>query len=324
MQPPECKNPPEISSLAAEDLQEGDEAQNLDGRLVRYARARRRAEVNLTYLRALEKGSEGLPGFGDHPEHYDPSLVSKAVSGLQGCGQYLVFNHYFTVGKVRLSKASFCKQHLICPLCAIRRGAKSLRLYLDRWQHVQHVQQGLHLYMVTLTVKNGGELVERFTHLRDSVQVLMKRRHRVRQPSETHKALGGVMSFEVTNKGNGWHPHVHMVWACWEAPVQERLQEEWHQITGDSYIVDVRPFSSEQDPAEGFVEVFKYAMKFSDLSVEDNWQAAVALRGRRLLSGFGCFRGVVVPPELTDELLDDLPFIELLYRYRGGHYHFGG
>lgn len=307
MKPPNIENPPEINGLQANDLQEGDEAQNLSPRLDRYTRAKRRTLENLAYL---DDNCQSSP-------HY-PALST----ALRSCGNYLLFHHYFTVGKVRLSKASFCKKHLLCPLCAIRRGAKALKAYLDRWQVIAQDNPELNLYLVTLTVKNGDDLEERFDHLTSSVKTLMRRRSRKNQPSETKKAAGGVFSYEVTNKGNGWHPHVHMIWACTEEPDQTRLQEEWSSITGDSFILDVRPFRADQDPAEGFSEVFKYAMKFSDLSVADNWTAADTLRGKRMVSSFGCFRCVVVPPELTDELLDDLPYIELLYRFRGGHYQY--
>ena len=47
------------------------------------------------------------------------------------CGDYLLFRHFFTVDKVKLHAAQFCKAHLLCPLCAIRRGAKALAAYLD-------------------------------------------------------------------------------------------------------------------------------------------------------------------------------------------------
>ena len=47
-------------------------------------------------------------------------------------------------------------------------------------------------------------------------------------------------------------------------PSQTDLSTEWHKITGDSMVVDCRPILG--DPAEGFMEVFKYAVKFSDLT----------------------------------------------------------
>jgi hypothetical protein len=50
------------------------------------------------------------------------------------------------------------------------------------------------------------------------------------------------------------------------------------------------------------MEVFKYAVKFSDQPVADTWHAFQTLKGKRLLGSAGCFRGVEVPEELTDEL----------------------
>ena len=39
--------------------------------------------------------------------------------------------------KVKLHAAQFCKAHLLCPLCAIRRGAKALAAYLERWEAIR-------------------------------------------------------------------------------------------------------------------------------------------------------------------------------------------
>jgi hypothetical protein len=85
---------------------------------------------------------------------------------------------------------------------------------------------------------------------------------------------------------------------------------------GDSFVVDVRPITG--DPVEGFLEVFKYAVKFSDQPPADTWHAYSVLKGKRLLGSAGCFRGVEVPDELNDELLDDLPYVDLFYRFLRG------
>jgi hypothetical protein len=104
-------------------------------------------------------------------------------------------------------------------------------------------------------------------------------------------------------------------------PSQEELSREWHNITGDSFIVDVRPISQE-NPAEGFMEVFKYAVKFSDQPPEDTLQAWLTLKGKRLLASAGCFRGVPEPDDLMDDAtaLQDLPFATLFYRFMHGRY----
>lgn len=306
---PEKTNPPQTIDLGGNGVCEGlgDESGNFPTRLERYGKARSRARQMLAHL------GEALPADQGQAERFSKSRVR-----LAGCGEYLCFHHYYTVGKVRLTMASFCKQHLLCPLCAIRRGAKSLKAYLDRFEVIHAAQPALRPFLVTFTVKNGPELAERFDHLHASLQNLHRRRRqwftKGRGWTEAARAAGAVWSYEVTNIGNGWHPHAHAVWLCEEAPDQQQLRREWERITGDSFMVDVRPIA-QADPAEGFAEVFKYAVKFAGLELADNVEAWDTLRGRRLLGSFGVFRGVEVPDELTDEALDGLPYIELFYRY---------
>ncbi|MFJ2526657.1 Replication protein [compost metagenome] len=306
------KKTPVGAAILAESAHTGvDEAENFGDRIARYGQAHARSLLMLEHLRGA------------------PSVeAKKTAAGLAGCGNYLHFREYFTVGKVRLHNAQFCKQHLVCPLCAIRRGAKALGAYLARWQVIQEERPDLRPYLITLTVKNGDDLQERQNHLTKALRRLMDRRRyfnagtRGAPWTELCKAEGGVYTLELTNKGNGWHPHCHMIALASSAPLQGDLSEEWHRVTGDSMIVDVRPITG--DPSEGFMEVFKYAVKFSDLSLADNWHAAQTLKGKRLLNSFGLFRGVEIPESLLDEPLDELPYWDRFYRYIGGEYQFTG
>jgi hypothetical protein len=238
------------------------------------------------------------------------------------CGDYLVFRHYFTVDQVKLHGASLCRKHLLCPLCAIRRGSKQLKAYLDRFELIRTERPSLRPFLVTLTVKNAPQLGERFAHLHKSQRELWKRKQRGRG-SALDGVQGAVWSYEV-KRGSGsgmWHPHIHMIALAEHQPDKEALKAEWHNITGDSDVVDVRPISQE-DPASGFVEVFKYAVKFSDQEPADTVHAFQTLRGKRLLEPAGCFRGVPEPEGLLDdaEALEGLPFVTLFYRYLGKGY----
>ena len=244
--------------------------------------------------------------------------LSSMGAKVRGCGEYLLFRHYFTVDEVRLHAAQFCKKHLLCPLCAIRRGAKALQAYLPRYEAVIASQPRLRPFLVTLTVQNGDRLSERFQHLQRSQRELWMRRHRGRG-SVFDGVEAAVWSYEV-KRGSGsgaWHPHLHMVALAETEPSAARLSREWHEITGDSFIVDVRPISQE-DPASGFLEVFKYALKFSEMECADTVEAFEALRGRRLVGSAGRFRGIEIPEQLTDEPLDDLPYVSMLFRYLPG------
>lgn len=311
-------NPPGCDSVAAESP-EGSGTATFCERLERYSAARTRAVVMLAHLRAVSSVDQGNP---------ETEVTHAAAAKLSRCGDYLGFRNYYTVGETRLTEANFCKQHLLCPLCAIRRGAKALKAYLDRFHAVQRLRPALRPFLVTFTVVNGPDLHERFTHLQKSLKRLHKQRRDYLATggraawTEAAHANGAVWTYEVTNRGNGWHPHVHAIWLCDQEPDMHALRAEWEKITGDSFMVDVRPMTQDETGfASSFMEVFKYAVKFSDLDPADTLHAWQNLRGRRLLGSFGVFRGVQVPEALEDEALEDLPFVWLLYRFQRGDYH---
>ena len=304
----EKKNPLAADILAEEADQRAGGIAALPTRVGRYSEAHRRALAMADY--ALTIGEKAT------------------ASKLTFCGDYLLFRHFYTVDDVRLHAANFCRKHLLCPLCAIRRASKYMQAYMQRLELVLAQHPGLKAFLVTVTVKDGEDLQERFQHLRAAMRRMTQaRRDHLKAPLknrhvEAAKALGGVHSIEAKRgKGSGlWHPHAHAVWLCYEAPDASKLAQEWHGWTGDSYIVDVRPFHDQNDVAGGFAEVFKYALKFSDLPLDDNWQAFLELSNRRLVDSFGLLRGVEVPEELTDEPLEGLPYIDYLFRWFSSGY----
>ena len=118
---------------------------------------------------------------------------------------------------------------------------------------------------------------------------------------------------------------------------KDKLSAEWYAITGDSFIVDVRRVKpskvkadaidvakNKDDYSDGFMEVFKYAMKFTELTHNQIWIAHESLcnaKGRltRLQGSIGLFRGVEVPKTMTDDVIaDDAPFMLILYKFLKG------
>lgn len=295
--------PDEDQKEGSPDVLEHGEASGIEalpGRVNRYGIAKKRA---LDVVKYAKNTSLPVPS-----------------TRIEKCGEYLAFRHYYTVDQVRLHAARFCKVHLLCPLCAIRRGSKALSAYLPRYEAVRASRPDLVPFLVTLTVKDGPDLQERFAHLHLAMRELWKRRARGRG-SAVDCIEAGVWSYEV-KRGSGsgeWHPHLHMVALASIQPDKRVLSLEWKQITGDSLVVDVRPIDQEA-PERGFIEVFKYALKFSDMTEGDTLEAWRVLRGRRLVASVGLFRGVEIPEQLTDEPLDDLPFVEYFYRYFDGCY----
>lgn len=309
LHPPDQRKGPD--SVGAEVRAGGIE--ELDARIHRYQKAKASALDIADYMKQVQ-----------HLQQFHiAKLYGDTAHAVAQCGEYMAFRHYFTVNQLRLHAASFCKKHLLCPLCAIRRGAKALGAYLKRCGIICSQKPLLRPFMVTLTVKDGPDLLERFNHLQKSQRELWMRKSRGRG-SVLDCVDGAVWSYEFKRGKNSgeWHPHLHMIALCEVPPDARELANEWHNITGDSYIVDVRPIdtSTEESRVGGFAEVFKYAVKFSDQAPEDTVSTWLAFKGRNLIGSAGCFRGVQVPESLLDEPLDELPFVEYFFSWRNGAY----
>jgi hypothetical protein len=192
-----------------------------------------------------------------------------------------------------------------------------LQWYLERMAVVMGSHPELHAYMVTLTVRDGSDLAERYDHLHRAVKRLHHRRH-LSGASEARKIEGGVWSYEF-KRGSGsglWHPHVHAVYLATEAMDQAKLSAEWREITGDSFVVDVHELYGELEDA--FSEVFKYAVKFANLPLADNWRGYQVLKSRRLVASSGVLWGVEVPESLTDDPIEFEAFVDLVFRFMRG------
>lgn len=303
MSPPDGGHPRPVESLAAETERGWDSTSNLADRLARFARAKERGLAMRDFI----------------ARSVVPQTVEtrRAAHELHECGTYLVFRHYFESGRVRLHAFRSCRQHIICPFCAIRRGARMLQRYLERFDIVMREHAGLRAFMVTLTIKDGDDLRERYQHLHRAVKRFHHRRHRSER-SEARKIRGGVWSYEFKRGARSglWHPHVHAVYLCDEEMFQQNVSREWRDVTGDSFIVDVHELYGEL--VDAFSEVFKYAVKFGELPLADNWRGYEVLKGRRLVASSGLLWGVEVPELLTDDPIDFELFIDLVFRFMRG------
>lgn len=309
--PPEEKKEPE-EQLRQETHSSGIE--NLPSKLQRYAISRVRALEMEAYLRTVVHDL-------NHSVK-DQQLAHKAASKLCNCGEWIALRHYFQVDQVRLMGGEFCQQTKLCPFCALRRGARNMSEYLKRYEFLMAENPLLKPFMVTLTVLNGEDLLERMNHLRSCLRRLIDGRRQSRSGNGWGKnpfagVAAGVVSFEVTNSGKGWHPHAHAIVLAESEPDQAALSAYWHATSGDSYIVDVRPIETDK-AITGFCEVFKYSMKFQGMALADNWRAHLDLKRFRLLLAFGDFYGVKLPKHLTDDPLEDQPYVDMFFRYLAG------
>ena len=251
--------------------------------------------------------------------------IEKVFTNLKHCASYLVFHEYLSIDEIRLVKAHTCKQHLLCPFCAMRRSGKFVAKNLPKVEQVVNENRARIPALVTLTVKNGPNLQEVFNDLKGAHKRLNQRRRdclKGQKHSEWGKVAGGITSYEFTKKDEGdWHPHIHALVMLDDFIDQKALSDEWLDITGDSFIVDIRRIrcnanSGGLDIASALLEVCKYALKFHDMTLPDTWHAYQTLRTRRLVDSFGVLRGVQVPENLLDDPLEGLPYVERHYQYR--------
>ena len=74
-------------------------------------------------------------------------------------------------------------------MCAGIRAARSMKRYLDRIHELMRQKRGLKPVLITLTVKNGESLEERYNHLTRSFRTLLSRYR------DYKKKVGGLINF---------------------------------------------------------------------------------------------------------------------------------
>jgi hypothetical protein len=181
--------------------------------------------------------------------------------------------------------ANYCHDRLCVPCCTAR--ARQIADILTSHCHGRLVR------FVTLTLRHSR------TPLRDQLKRLYQSFAALRRRPFWQSAVKGgcyVCELKLSQFDGLWHVHLHvLVETPWLD--QKQLSAEWHKVTGDSSIVDVRPI---HDAPAAASYVAKYAAKGTDNSTYQNPDAlreyAGAIKGTRLISTFGSWRGVHFNP----------------------------
>ena len=211
------------------------------------------------------------------------------------CGAACSMLVNFKTGERKLV-GSYCRDRFCMP-CGQARGqwiaANTVKMMGDKTcRLVTFTQRAFGLDLRTCI----DRLTESFTRLR-------KLRFWIRA------VKGGAAFLEVKRGGRSgdWHVHLHVI--CHGSYLDQReLSHIWLDITGDSYIVDVRKVD---DNAKAAAYVSKYVAKPLDASIFvrhlDVCECITALHGRRMCNTFGDWRGV----ELEDKPDDGEGWIEV-------------
>jgi hypothetical protein len=139
---------------------------------------------------------------------------------------------------------------------------------------------------ITLTLKHSKRpLAEQLARLKKCFKKLRQ------TPLWKKSQRGGVVTLEVKWTGHAWHPHLHII-AEGEYLSKFALSDAWKEITGDSYIVDIRQLKNDADACH---YVVKYVTKgvspavWNDADLAQEW--IVASRSVRVADTFGNWRG---------------------------------
>lgn len=311
-------------------LSESKKAVDLPTRLGRYAAKVARSGVMGKWIQSQPKW-----------QNYHP--VARVVAE---CGSYLRFRNFFQRDQVRLVGANSCCKAMLCPFCAGLRGARHLAKAIEKIRAVMGADGQLVPYLWTGTIRDEVRCRDMYQRLRGYLSKMLESRRNalkgIRCSSAWAKFEGGIVSFEVKRGKNSglWHIHFHAIVLGRPGLDPREFQQAWSDLVGYWAQSDLRPFRStekllrdrdaietDQALADDLQEVFKYAVKCSDMTTEDNFEAFRELQGQRLIRGFGNLYNVKFADEDVLDDVDDLvdePYIDLFFNLIAGKYVQGG
>jgi hypothetical protein len=182
-----------------------------------------------------------------------------------------------------------CKDRMCVVCCGERSAAFAERL-------AQHIA-GKITRFITLTLRHSNTpLAAQLDRLYRCFSVLRRRK-------DFRDVFAGGAAFaevKLSRDRAMWHPHLHIITEGRYVD-QLELSRAWHEITGDSSIVDIRRVN---EPGDAARYVCKYVTKpadgtiFGDTDRIDEFICAVG--GRRLCLTFGRWRGFKLDADPQD------------------------
>jgi hypothetical protein len=205
--------------------------------------------------------------------------AGKRRQRLRSCGSGCSVQISLDGSAVRLI-GRFCGDRF-CEPCA-RARARIVKQNL-----VEMFKGSIPLFITLTLMRSGGTVGQILNRLKKALRKL-------RQSALWKSAIkGGVQVYEITRGKNRdhWHVHTHIL-ALGSYLPQKELSEAWAEASGGSFIVHVRRVGNERNEIGYTAE---YATKGFDSTCMEKvcWirHLMLNLRGRRLLTTFGCFRG---------------------------------
>lgn len=180
---------------------------------------------------------------------YDSLFKIKVVQRLEKCRMYGTFMRNKATGQVRVSSTSCHVRG--CPMCAAAKAKRVAKATAD------YLADEPDAKFMTLTMKHTDE------PLQLQLERITKYFRAFRRQKEISKRIkGGFWFLEIKlGKDDLWHIHLHcLVISPWIS--QKELSALWLNVTGESYIVDIRKVKDAKTAAN---YAAKYASKPAEL-----------------------------------------------------------
>lgn len=225
-----------------------------------------------------------------------PGVSPRRISAFCTCGcdatVEVIYSKWFP-GRITDQRIRSTKCHdRFCVPCS------SERSWRIRQSLLTHMFKRKDMSLITLTLlQSAAPLSELLDRIGKHFKALRNR------PLWKKAVAGGacIVETKVSDDGKHWNVHMHVLAEAKYMP-QQALSQEWHTVTGDSYVVDVRRVGA----MTGAVQyITKYITKAADHSIVTNpkflRESITAFTGRRLVSTFGSWRGLKLMERPEDE-----------------------
>lgn len=223
------------------------------------------------------------------------------IASFADCGSHSYVLQSIENRKLYRLAGSSCHDRFCLPCANERSHAIALNV-------IEHLV-GKQSRFLTLTLKATNDpLAVQLHRLYAAFQTLRRRAFWKRH------VTGGVAFLECKwlQGTRHWHPHFHILIEGGYMHYQ-RLKSLWYEITGDSYIIDIRLVRTSAEAAR---YVTKYASKPFNSSYVNRPdlldEAVVALKGRKLVVTFGTWRKVILARHVSEGAWEQIGSLELL------------
>ncbi len=260
--------------------------------------------------------------WNNHRDFFKKNMVR--LKRMNECCNAISYRRRLETGDYQLVWANFCKYDKACIACATKRAMRMIKKFAT-WVY-ENKLTWKNWYYIVLTISHKSHesfetVMWRLMKFKEKLGKAYRNSKRENQSSKSffHKFDWMVMSIEVTYWKNWWHPHINIL-ACtddeididrnlydwnkkkkyknWEQVptlTNESLKNERKKITKWSFIHNIRKINvlNKHFSRSGIGEVFKYALKFSSMNVEQLSEIIIAQvkHQYRYFSTYGIFRG---------------------------------